>query len=271
MSSCPAPARSPICLCEEIKSKLGIKRVRGDTFGYLQRSFAGCASDVDRREAREVGEFAVKQAIWGAGDGSVAIRRIGDYAVDYALVSLAKVGGKTKVMADAFIAPSGSDVTPAFQEYLRPLLGSDLPRPPVCAAAPSPRCWSGRTRCDARCGRTWLLPLGAPALGRVRVVKADRRDNTREQPPHFSVGKRVTIYRQVELFDLADASDYIREPVRSVALVHASTVDASAMWEVTVGIYDWLNAAEEWDLHRWLRENGATNGETVVLKLDQAG
>jgi len=116
-------------LCEEIKSKLGIKRVRGDTFGYLQRSFAGCASDVDRREAREVGEFAVKQAIWGAVDGSVAIRRIGDYSVDYALVKLAKVGGKTKVMADAFIAPSGSDVTPAFQAYLRPLLGSDLPQP----------------------------------------------------------------------------------------------------------------------------------------------
>jgi 6-phosphofructokinase 1 len=116
-------------LCEEIKSKLGMKRVRGDTFGYLQRSFAGCASDVDRREAREVGEFAVKQAIWGAGDGSVAIRRIGDYSSDYALVKLAKVGGKTKVMADAFIAPSGSDVTPAFQEYLRPLLGNDLPQP----------------------------------------------------------------------------------------------------------------------------------------------
>jgi 6-phosphofructokinase 1 len=59
----------------------------------------------------------------------VAIRRIGDYSSDYALVKLAKVGGKTKVMADAFIAPSGSDVTPAFQEYLRPLLGSDLPQP----------------------------------------------------------------------------------------------------------------------------------------------
>jgi len=32
-------------------------------------------------------------------------------------------------MSDSFIAPSGSDVTPAFQEYLRPLLGSDLPQP----------------------------------------------------------------------------------------------------------------------------------------------
>ena len=94
-------------LCEEIKSKLGIKRVRGDTFGYLQRSFAGCASEVDRREAREVGEFAVKQAIWGAGDGSVAIRRIGDYAVDYALVKLAEVAGKTKVMAGCVHRPLG--------------------------------------------------------------------------------------------------------------------------------------------------------------------
>ena len=116
-------------LCAEIKSKLGIKRVRGDTFGYLQRSFAGCTSDVDRREAREVGEVAVKQAIWGPGDGSVAIRRIGDYAVDYTLVNLASVSGKTKVMEDAFITPTGTDVTPAFLEYLRPLLGSDLPQP----------------------------------------------------------------------------------------------------------------------------------------------
>lgn len=116
-------------LGEAIKSELGIERVRGDTFGYLQRSFAGCTSDVDRREAREVGEFAVKQAIGGTGNGSVVIRRTGDYAVDYALVNLDRVAGKTKVMPGVFIAPSGSDVTPAFREYLRPLLGSGLPQP----------------------------------------------------------------------------------------------------------------------------------------------
>ena len=46
-------------LWEKIKSKLKIKRVRGDTFGYLQRSFIGCVSDVDQREACEVGEKAV--------------------------------------------------------------------------------------------------------------------------------------------------------------------------------------------------------------------
>ena len=75
-------------LCEEIKTKLGIKRVRGDTFGYLQRSFVGCVSDVDQREAREVGEKAVQYAMWAGRNGSVAIRRVGDYAVDYPLIPL---------------------------------------------------------------------------------------------------------------------------------------------------------------------------------------
>ena len=93
-------------LCEQIKAKLGIKRVRGDTFGYLQRSFLGCVSDVDAREAREVGEKAVQFAMWGERNGSVAIQRCGDYAADYELVPLADVAGKTRVMDDAFIADS---------------------------------------------------------------------------------------------------------------------------------------------------------------------
>ena len=114
-------------LCEEIKAKLGIKRVRGDTFGYLQRSFVGCVSDVDSREAREVGEKAVQYAMWAGRNGSVAIRRIGNYAVDYPLIPLETVAGKTRVMEDAFIAASANDVTPAFNDYLRPLLGSNLP------------------------------------------------------------------------------------------------------------------------------------------------
>ncbi|SDO46484.1 6-phosphofructokinase [Rhodoferax sp. OV413] len=114
-------------LCEEIKSQLKIKRVRGDTFGYLQRSFSGCVSDVDQREAREVGEKAVQFALRGAGDGSVAIQRTGAYAVDYALLPLDAVAGKTRVMEDAFITPNGTGVTDAFHAYLRPLLGTGLP------------------------------------------------------------------------------------------------------------------------------------------------
>jgi ATP-dependent phosphofructokinase / diphosphate-dependent phosphofructokinase len=114
-------------LCEEVRSKLKIKRVRGDTFGFLQRSFIGCVSNVDQREAREVGEKAVQYAMWGDSDGSVAIKRTGDYSVDYELVSLQSVAGKTRVMEDVFLSPSGTDVTDAFRLYLRPLLGSGMP------------------------------------------------------------------------------------------------------------------------------------------------
>ena len=123
-------------LCDEIKAKLGIKRVRGDTFGYLQRSFIGCVSDVDQREAREVGEKAVQYAMWGESDGSVAIRRSGDYAVEYALVPLESVAGKTRVMEDEFISASGTGVTDAFRQYLRPLLGSGMPDAHRLRAAP---------------------------------------------------------------------------------------------------------------------------------------
>jgi 6-phosphofructokinase len=114
-------------LCNEIRNKLGIKRVRGDTLGYLQRSFMGCVSDLDQREAREVGEKAVQFAMWGDRDGSVAIRRTGFYSVDYHLVPLESVAGKTRVMEDEFISPNGTDVTDAFRLYLRPLLGSGMP------------------------------------------------------------------------------------------------------------------------------------------------
>jgi 6-phosphofructokinase 1 len=114
-------------LCEQIKDQLGIKRVRGDTFGYLQRSFVGCVSDVDQREAREVGEKAVQYAMWGDQDGSVVIERTGFYSVDYKLMPLTAVAGKTRVMEDHFIADNGTDVTDAFRLYLRPLLGKGMP------------------------------------------------------------------------------------------------------------------------------------------------
>ncbi|MGP7983079.1 6-phosphofructokinase [Rhodoblastus sp.] len=114
-------------LCEAIKNKLGIKRVRGDTFGYVQRSFLGCVSDVDQREAREVGEKAVQFAMWSGRSGSVAIKRTGYYSVDYQLAALESVAGKTRVMEDEFITSCGTDVTDAFRMYLRPLLGSGMP------------------------------------------------------------------------------------------------------------------------------------------------
>lgn len=77
----------------------------------------------------------------------------------------------------------------------------------------------------------------------------------------------MTAYRTIKLFDLGDAPAHVREAISPIALAHVSTVDASAIWEVTVGTYDWQDAAEEWALHRWMRENGATDGEGVLVKM----
>jgi 6-phosphofructokinase 1 len=106
-----------------IKKQLKIKRVRSDTFGYLQRSFLGTVSGVDASEAREAGEKAVQFSVHESVDGSVAIRRIGDYAVDYVLTPLSTVARNSKSMPDDFIDVDNSTVTDAFRKYARPLIG----------------------------------------------------------------------------------------------------------------------------------------------------
>jgi 6-phosphofructokinase len=109
-----------------IKKELKIKRVRSDTFGYLQRSFLGTVSAVDGNEAREVGEKAVQFSVWHDVDGSVAIRRTGDYSAEYFLTPLATVARNSKSMPDEFIDEVSSTVTQEFKNYARPLIG-DMP------------------------------------------------------------------------------------------------------------------------------------------------
>jgi 6-phosphofructokinase len=109
-----------------IKKELKIKRVRSDTFGYLQRSFLGTVSCVDANEAREVGEKAVQFSVWHDVDGSVAIRRTGDYSVEYFLTPLSTVARNSKAMPDEFIDDANSTVTKEFKNYARPLIG-DMP------------------------------------------------------------------------------------------------------------------------------------------------
>ena len=110
-----------------IKDKLKIKRVRSDTFGYLQRSFMGCVSDIDQREAREVGERAAHFAIWYNLDGSISIQRTGFYSVNYQLEKLEDVARKTRHMPDEYINSTGNGITDEFKFYLRPLIGSGFP------------------------------------------------------------------------------------------------------------------------------------------------
>lgn len=113
-------------LASYIKDHLKISKVRSDTFGYLQRSFMGCVSDVDSREAREVGINAVRFAANDNVDGSLVIERTGDYSVSYRLVPLEEVAAKTKLMPDNFINAESNNVTDAFKDYVRPLLGTEM-------------------------------------------------------------------------------------------------------------------------------------------------
>ncbi|MBN2589820.1 MAG: 6-phosphofructokinase [Sedimentisphaerales bacterium] len=116
-------------LAGQIKEKLEIKRVRADTFGYLQRSFAGLQSPVDVNEARWCGRHAVQYAM-EHDNGSVAMKRVGngkDYKVELFRTELKNVAEKTKSMPDEFINPEGNGVTQAFLDYAKPLAG-ELPK-----------------------------------------------------------------------------------------------------------------------------------------------
>ncbi len=111
-------------LSDLIKSKLKIKRVRADTFGYLQRSFAGCVSESDAAEARASARKAAELALSGQKSGSVAIVRKSDspYAVDYERIELSDVAAKTKHMDTKYIK-DGCDIDDSFRTYLAPILG----------------------------------------------------------------------------------------------------------------------------------------------------
>jgi 6-phosphofructokinase len=117
-------------LAGKVKEKLGSKkRVRADTFGYLQRSYPGIQSPVDVDEARRCGAEAVRLAM-NENNGSVAIRRTGngkDYSVELFRTELKNVAEKTKSMLDEFINAEGNGITNAFVEYAMPLVGK-LPK-----------------------------------------------------------------------------------------------------------------------------------------------
>ena len=109
-----------------VKEKAGIKRVRADTFGYLQRSFPGIASSTDAMEARLVGVAALQAAVCDdISSGSIAIKRKATkkYAVEFEVVPLRSVAKETRHMPDEFINKAGNDVTQAFIDYARPLVG----------------------------------------------------------------------------------------------------------------------------------------------------
>ena len=116
-------------LARLLKAKAGIKRVRADTFGYLQRSFPGIASATDSEEAYAAGCAAVAASLdfaeGGVLTGTIGIeRRPGKkYAVEFVPRPIIDAAKYTRSVPKEFIAKNGHDVTPAFIEYAKPIVG----------------------------------------------------------------------------------------------------------------------------------------------------
>jgi len=123
-------------LARLLKAKAGVKRVRADTFGYLQRSFPMVQSKVDVEEAAMCGAYAVHSAMMAQeGDprgfplmGTIGLQRkkMKKYTADYVALPITEAAKFTRSVPKNFIAANGHDVTEAFRAYAAPLVG-DLP------------------------------------------------------------------------------------------------------------------------------------------------
>ena len=118
-------------LSAELKARTSIMRVRADTFGYVQRSMPLAVSKIDAEEARAAGATAVEEAVNGKHrSGSIALVRAkgADYKVTFKRVALDKVARHARSMPAAYINRAGNNVTQAFLNYARPIVGP-LPIP----------------------------------------------------------------------------------------------------------------------------------------------
>ncbi|HXF82102.1 MAG TPA: 6-phosphofructokinase [bacterium] len=115
-------------LCDLISSELKLK-ARFDKPGTIQRVSAVLASPVDVEEAVRVGQAAVQAAVAGeSGKMVVLVRESNEpYRSRTALLPLERVANAVRPVPDEFIAPEGNDVTPAYLDYIRPLIGGPLP------------------------------------------------------------------------------------------------------------------------------------------------
>lgn len=108
---------------------------RGNVSGTDQRDSIIYASTVDLEEAFQVGRHAVRVALKeGSGHMSTLLREPGPaYQVRYDKVPLDVVANSERSFPDTWIAPSRTDVTDAFVDYARPLIGEEWPKVPLVA------------------------------------------------------------------------------------------------------------------------------------------
>ena len=115
-------------LVDLIATELGIK-ARADKSGTIQRSFGAAQSVVDATEAKLAGAAAVRRACEGMTDQMITLVRTSNspYHCETGTAPLEAVANAERPVPAEFISAEGNDVTPAFLEYARPLIGGPLP------------------------------------------------------------------------------------------------------------------------------------------------
>lgn len=107
-----------------VSDKLGIKS-RGEKPGILTRCSTSTASEIDRNEAVLMGETAAKAVIEKKTGLMAGIKRISTipYQIEPILIPIKDVMLLERKFPKEYIAPNGHDVTDAFLDWLRPLVG----------------------------------------------------------------------------------------------------------------------------------------------------
>lgn len=116
-------------LAQLITRRLGFK-ARSEKPGLLGRASIAWQSETDRYEAELCGRAAVRAAVSGESGKMVALRRTkGErYGCETFLADIAEVMMTERKMPDRFINAAGNGVTEEFKDWVRPLLGSPLPK-----------------------------------------------------------------------------------------------------------------------------------------------
>ena len=111
-----------------VTERLGLK-ARGEKPGLIGRVSADLAADVDRAEAWQCGEAAVRAADAGHSGVMVTIDRLpgATYASTTGVVALDRVAGLERLFPLEWIDRSGHDVSEAFRAWARPLVGPLAP------------------------------------------------------------------------------------------------------------------------------------------------
>ncbi len=124
----PLPGNVSVHLARLIGQELKL-RVRNDKPGLCARMSIAHVSPVDREEAQQCAEVAVRHAMLGISGMMITLERLGNspYRCQFGLAPLAEIGNRERFMPREYMNEDGNYPTAAFRHYAVPLLGGSLP------------------------------------------------------------------------------------------------------------------------------------------------